>query len=322
VCVCVHVCLYVWLFFVCSGFVARQHPHNAPRRSDPWVQMLLLLLCGAGIADPLLPSPTHTHQDFKAPDSTQPYRLNSQPTVENCAVPFQLQPGLAIAAPMEQEDEADRLDQLRAERVEIKKREKMLKAQLQQAKKVQEQSERAWKLSAFMIHVVLISYALCEYKAPAAVKYLTVTGRKRKWPERTESELKEMVERLFVECDVDKLADLTSKASPAEPDAFAVAARLSEEWAMATFVEDCNLRLGLAPSTDSLLHRWRQQSASYPEAVRPRDIGVVSEARARKWAQRWRERWNAWYGGIRIRDEVPVEEARAKAEIPSVPSAD
>jgi hypothetical protein len=68
VCVCVSLCVAV---FVCNRAVARQHPHNARRRWDPWVQMLLLLLllllCGAGIADPLLPSPTHTHTRIAMP---------------------------------------------------------------------------------------------------------------------------------------------------------------------------------------------------------------------------------------------------------------
>ena len=265
-------------------------------------------------SDPVLQTP-HTQE---GPGTRQQTASPAQ-HITHGRVPLQLQSSPAAVAPMEDEEEVDRLAQLRAERAQMKKREKILKAELQKAKKAQEQTERAWQLSAFMVDVVLIAYALCGYKDPAAVKYLTVTGRQRRWPDRPEPELQGLVETLFLECDVDELADLTHEASPAEPEAFAVAARYSEEWGMAAFVEDSNVRLGLAPSTDSLLHRWRQQSASYPAAVRPRDPGVVSEPRARKWAQRWRERWDAWYGGIRVRDEVPVEEARTKAEIPFLP---
>ena len=51
----------------------------------------------------------------------------------------------------------------------------------------------------------------------------------------------------------------------------------------------------------------------YPEGTRPLDPGLVSESKARKWARRWRIRWGARHGRIRVRDELPVEEAKAKA---------
>ena len=95
--------------------------------------------------------------------------------------------------------------------------------------------------------------------------------------------------------------------------AFAAAVPYIEEWNMAAFVEDQNVRFGLAPSTESLLDRWRRRRAMYPEAFRPLDPGFVAEAKARKWAHRFRARWGAWHGGIRVRDELPLEETRTKA---------
>ena len=226
-----------------------------------------------------------------------------------------LRPFPAVLAAME--DASGKVDRLRSERVEMKRSEASLKAQLKKAKgaakELRERAERAWRLSTFMLHVVLIAYALCEYKAPAAIKFLTNTGRKRRWPEKPESELQQLVEDAFLECDLDEFANLSSKDSPTDPEAFAAAARYSEEWAMAFFVEDQNARLGLAPSTEFLLDRWRQRRLMYPEASRPLDPGLVVESKARKWAQRWRIRWGARHGRIRVRDELPVEEARAKA---------
>jgi hypothetical protein len=210
-----------------------------------------------------------------------------------------------------------KMDRLRAERDEVKRREADLKAQLKEAKSkaksLRDREERAWRLSTFMLHVVLIAYALCEYKTPAAIKFLMVTGRKRRWPEKHESELQELVENAFLQCDLDELADLSDKENPTHPEAFAAAARYSEEWTMAVFVEEQNMRLGLAPSTEFLLDRWRQRRLMYPEASRPLDPGLVVESKARKWAHRWRIRWGARHGRIRVRDEVPTEEARTKA---------
>ena len=212
---------------------------------------------------------------------------------------------------------SDKMDRLRAERDEVKRRGASLKAQLKEAKgkakDLREREERAWRLSTFMLHVVLIAYALCDYKAPAAVKFLISTGRKRRWPEKQESELQELVENAFLECDENELTDLCDQENPAHPEAFAAAARYREEWAMAVFVEEQNVQLGLAPSTEFLLDRWRQRRLMYPEASRPLDPGLVVESKARKWAHRWRIRWGARHGRIRVRDEVPVQEARAKA---------
>ena len=87
----------------------------------------------------------------------------------------------------------------------------------------------------------------------------------------------------------------------------------TEDWKMAVHVADHNVRLGIAPSTESLLHRWRDRRAAYPEACRPADLGSVSEDKARQWARRWRLRWGARHGAIRVRDELPVGEARSKA---------
>ena len=207
----------------------------------------------------------------------------------------------------------DKLERLLAERAAMKRQEAKLKAQLKKAKEVVKREERAWRLSTFMLHVVLIAYALCDYKAPAAMKFLTMTGRKRRWPEKPESELEELVEDVFMQCDTNELAGLADKDSSTDPTAFAVAVPYIEEWNMAAFVEDQNVRFGLAPSTESLLDRWRRRRAMYPEAFRPLDPGFVAEAKARKWAHRFRARWGAWHGSIRVRDELPLEETRTKA---------
>ena len=171
---------------------------------------------------------------------------------------------------------------------------------------------RTHKLFGFVCRVQS-SLGCSDYKAPAAMKFLTMTGRKRRWPEKPESELEELVEDVFMQCDTNELAGLADKDSSTDPTAFAAAVPYIEEWNMAAFVEDQNVRFGLAPSTESLLDRWGRRRAMYPEAFRPLDPGFVAEAKARKWAHRFRARWGAWHGGIRVRDDLPLEETRTKA---------
>ena len=62
-----------------------------------------------------------------------------------------------------------------------------------------------------------------------------------------------------------------------------------------------------------MLHRWRSSRAAYPEASGPADPGTVAEPKARKWMQRWRARWAAKMGTIRLREELPLGEARDNA---------
>ena len=118
---------------------------------------------------------------------------------------------------------------------------------------------------------------------------------------------------MFLECDPEDFTNLADKANPKDPEAFKVAAQHTEEWKMAVYVAHQNGQLGLAPSTESLLHRWRQCRAAYPEASRPADPGTVAENKARKWAHRWRIRWGAKHAAIRLRDELPLDETRSKA---------
>ena len=125
---------------------------------------------------------------------------------------------------------AGKVDQLEMDRRELKKKEAELKAQLKKAKQVEERAERAWQLGGFLVRVVLIVFSLCNYDTPAAVQYLEMAGRKRRWPERPKAELQELVENLFLECGTEEFTDLANTSSPKDPKAFREAVRYSEEW--------------------------------------------------------------------------------------------
>ena len=86
---------------------------------------------------------------------------------------------------------------------------------------------------------------------------------------------------LFTEADVERLLDMADKDNSTEPEAFKVAARYFEECEMAAFVAEQNVTLGIAPSTEFLLDRWRVRRSMYPEACRPKDVGSVAENKGR-----------------------------------------
>ena len=74
-----------------------------------------------------------------------------------------------------------------------------------------------------------------------------------------------------------------------------------------------DVTLGIAPSTEFLLDRWRVGRSMHPEAYRPKGVGSVAENNGRMWARRWRKRVGARYAAVRVCDEVPPAEARSKA---------
>ena len=82
---------------------------------------------------------------------------------------------------------------------------------------------------------------------------------------------------------------------------------------MAVYVRDQNARLGLAPSSESLLNRWASRRAAYPGASGPAHFGTVAEPKARMRMQRWRGRWGGKIGTVRLREKLPLGESRGKA---------
>ncbi len=151
------------------------------------------------------------------------------------------------------------------------------------------------------------------YSARPAAKYLLSSGRRRHWPQKSEEELEEMVESLFMKCDVDELADLADTQNPKDMTAMRAALPYVEQWRLAKWATQVNVQQGVAPSTESVLQQYEAQRQQLPEAVRPRAVGVPAQNSARVWAHAWRRRWGGKHGRIRVREQIPVEELRSKA---------
>ena len=175
-------------------------------------------------------------------------------------------------------------------------------------------AERVWHLTPFLKDAILIMVVLAGYSAEPAAKYLATVARKRRWPARSDEDLRREAEDVFLTWDdMEKLADLTSLESPSNPVAMKVALRNVEEWRLAQWVARLNEQQGVAPCTDQVLERYEQARARLPEELRPLYRGTAVEARARVWALGWRRRWGGRHGHVRVREDVPLEERREKA---------
>lgn len=216
----------------------------------------------------------------------------------------------------------DRVAELQAQQACVDEKLALLKKQAKAAKQKQKdlakKAKKLWQLTPFMNAVALIVYVLAGYTAIPAARYLMAEAARRKWPEKSEEELRRLVEDVFLNSEETDIACLCDLARPRNAKAAKAAVRWTEEWRLAVWVEDLNLARGVAPPTDAVLERFEQQRRALPESVRPTCKGVADEARARMWASRWRRRWGGKHGRIRPKDEMTAEEKRAKARAPEL----
>ena len=107
----------------------------------------------------------------------------------------------------------------------------------------------------------------------------------------TTQELVQLVEETFLQADLKELAALCDTGGPLDATAFRAAMSYVEQWRLVLWTGDCNRRLGVAPSTESVLSRYEQQRLELPEALRPLARGTAASAQDRVWAGAWRRRW-------------------------------
>jgi len=213
----------------------------------------------------------------------------------------------------------DRVEELKQQRAAIDKEsaanKKAIKALLQQERDKKKQKAKVWQLGAWLTHVVIILVVRANGITDPAVKLLCVAARKRRWPAKPEEEIAILVEDLclFGGVGFDEMCALCLDDRPSDPSAFKAAVRWSLEWELFLWADKLNAEKGLAPSTGQVLLRAELLRRQLPEWHRPAAIGVAAQSSARMWAFRWRKRWGGRHGKIRVRDDIPVEEMRAKA---------
>ena len=187
-----------------------------------------------------------------------------------------------------------------------------LKHARQQQKNEQKAQAKSWQLSSFLLHAVLIIYGLSGYAAQPAATFLLNNGRRRHWPDKSQEELEEMVEALFMKCDIDDFTKLTNTQEPQDMAAMKAALSYVEQWRLVQWVSQMNEAQGIAPSTGSVLQRYEEQRQELPDEVRPAAVGVPAQTSARVWAGSFRRRWGGKHGRIPVREQIPIEELRSK----------
>lgn len=212
-------------------------------------------------------------------------------------------PGNAMETLMEQKRELDA--QLKTNRAELKKTKERERAELIA-------SRRLWQLTPALERRALVLFVLANYDASPAVQYLAKAAKKRRWPAKSDGELREVVEAAFIASDPEEVAGLADTETPTDPEVMKDALVLLQEWRLSSWVEGVNRERGVAPSTDRVLHRLEEQRLALPEGVRPGARGGSASGPARAWATRWRRRWGGRFGNLRAREDVPLEELRSK----------
>ena len=176
--------------------------------------------------------------------------------------------------------------------------------------------KQQWRFSAELQRVALILYDKGHPDASAATAFLMRAAAKRKWQERPEADVRELVETMYLEVDLHDSVALCDITNPSDQRAMQSALRFWEEWCLAQWVEETNAQKGVAPPTAALLGRWETRRRNYPEGVRPSARGLPVEAWNRMWAMRFRKRWGIRHGAIRGRESMTVHEMLEKVRPP------
>jgi hypothetical protein len=175
-------------------------------------------------------------------------------------------------------------------------------------------AEGMWKLNGHMKKTALILYVKAGYRVCAAVSFLLMEARKRKWCPKPVADVEGIVEAEFLRADVGWLAGLLDEERPSDACTLRRALAFFHEWVVADWVYSVNRRQGVAPPTSLVLQKFAGHRLGHAEGVRPREIGTVDEGKARKWASAWRKRWGGWYGRIRVTGE-DMEPAEMRSKV-------
>ena len=190
---------------------------------------------------------------------------------------------------------------------------RQVKAAKQLEKDRKKARTRVWALSSLLKHTVLIVFVLTGYKPEPIVNFLSNSGRRRHWPEKTEEELLTLARDLFLEFSVEELAALTDMEGPSDLAAMRSAVAFVQEWGVVVWTRQQNAQCGDAPCTEFVLQQFEEDSTHVPAWVRPVAVGVASDASARMRICRWRKRWGGRVGRVRVREDVQPAELRLKA---------
>ena len=197
-----------------------------------------------------------------------------------------------------------------AELADLRRR---LKNAQHQAAAAERKRKRQWQLPEDLKRVVVILYHKGHPDPRAAATFLASAASKRNWEERPEADVRKVVEDTYLGISVEDLVSLCDADRPSDPKAMRTALRHWEEWRLFHWVKETNERKGVAPSTQAVLDQLERRYRELPEDLRPQARGMAHEAKERMFALRLRRRWGMRHGSIRAREDISIEEMRAKA---------
>ena len=171
-----------------------------------------------------------------------------------------------------------------AERVAALARERAeLRAAARRERSSLRAEERFWVLPDTVRHTSLALFDLVHADAEPVMVYLSGVARQYKWAEKSTDELRRFVEDLFLDATssedrLESLVGLTDVANPTDAVAMQTAIRRALEWQVVAWAREKNERIGLAPSSDSLLQRQEHGRVALPETARPCSVGQAMKA--------------------------------------------
>lgn len=180
---------------------------------------------------------------------------------------------------------------------------------------------RAWVLSGRILNTTLTIYLQAQYEVQPAIKYLTGVARQRHWPSKPEEEVGALVEDAFLrmadsDAGLEELAGLGDVNNPTDVVAMRDALKFVEEWKVVEWARQQHAQRRLAPSTSLLLEYAEASRAKLPASARQDLRGSGTDGGRRKWAFRLRQRWGGRLGKFKVREELPLVDARHKARSP------
>ena len=156
---------------------------------------------------------------------------------------------------------------------------------------------------------------LGNYTTDLAVDFWRDARRRKHLPALETSDMRERIEKYFLECDVDYFVNLGwgETASTQRQNPFWPAWRWKVKMDLRRWVDTVNMRQGLAPSSSMVARRWNTLGHhpvfSLQNVDDPRTSGAA-RVRLHKWRHAAGVRWKA----IRIQERITLEEKRSKVE--------
>lgn len=182
----------------------------------------------------------------------------------------------------------------------------------QQAYAASRRREQLTGLSHWTLQTALLICLITNYDFSAGAEWL-FQKRRRGTPLPEESDPAQVVrslENVFLEADVEHLADLVDDSSPLNGSARTVrstAQQFVRGFRLAQWVRQRNLQGAVVP-TRSLIHRLSDPTPG--SEIAPPLFSASSSGRV--WASRWRQKFGAKHMALKVQDTLPLESLRQK----------